>query len=282
MSIRDEVNAAVRAELDRATEKNNNRIVMVSLVGNRGYGITGSEKADYEVCYTYTRGVEDYLSLGPLRMLPTQSVTLLSNGATLTITNMDIKALLDGFLIGDLNCLQLPFMPPMEEMLGYRDEWWVSECNHFRESAIEYAEQWFRPYVASDQYWNRLLSFSKGLPKEIPDETKALLAFDKQLLITVRYGMCSVYAKAHEKLTLNLAELQSTLPYNVAKAWELGNVGLFCDNPMVTEDRLALLNMVKTLVGARGVSKLIAPPTPRLGDPRQLSSFFRWVIGYRP
>lgn len=282
MSIQDEVNAAVRAELDRATEKNNNRIVMVSLVGNRGYGITGSEKADYEVCYTYTRGVEDYLSLGPMRMLPSQSIALLSNGATLTITNMDIKALLDGFLIGDLNCLQLPFMPPMEETLGYRDEWWVSECTHFRKSAIEYAEQWFRPYVASDQYWNRLLSFSKGIPKAIPEETKALLSFDKQLLVTVRYGMCSIYAKACEKLTLKHGPLLTMLPDHVAKSWMLGNASLFRDSPMVMEDRLALIDMVKTMVGSRGVSKLIAPPTPRLGDPRQLASFFRWVIGYRP
>lgn len=282
MSIQEEVNAAVRAELDRVSEKSNTRIVMVSLVGDRGYGITGSAKADYEVCYTYARGTEDYLSLGPMRAMPTQSIVLLSNGATLTITSKDIKDLLEGFLVGDLNCLQLPSMPSLAETLGYRDEWWVSECSQFRQSAIEYAEQWFRPYVASDQYWNRLLSFSKGIPKAIPEETKALLVFDKQLLVTVRYGMCSVYAKAHEKLTLNLSELQSTLPYNVAKAWALGNTSLFCDTPMVMEDRLALLDMVKTLVGARGVSKLIAPPTPRLGDPRQLSSFFRWVIGHRP
>lgn len=282
MSIYDEVCAAVRAELDRVTDKSNTRIVMVSLVGDRGYGVTGSAKADYEVCYTYARGAEDYLSLGPMRAMPTQSIVLLANGSTLTITSKDIKDLLEGFLVGDLNCLQHPSMPAMEKTLGYRDEWWVSECDLLRASAIEYAEKWFRPYAASDQYWNRLLSFSKGIPKEIPEDTKTLLAFDKQLLITVRYGMCSIYTKASEKMSMNHGVLLTTLPDRVANAWVIGNASLFRDSPMVMEDRLALLDMVKTMVGARGVSKLLAQPTPRLGDPRQLSSFFRWVIGYRP
>ena len=281
MSIQDEVNAAICAELDRACEKNNNTIAMVSLVGDRGYGIVAGEKAEYEVCYTYTRGVEDYLSLGPARMLPTMTAVLLSNGATLTITNMDIKDLLGGFLVGDLNCLELPFKPSMAESLGYRDEWWVKTLEELGRTTKEYAEQWFRPHTASDQYLNRFLGFSKGIPKEIPEDTKSLLEFDLRLMRTVRYGMCSVHAKACEQITIDQGKLLSTVPDSVSKAWVLAIAGLG-HRPMAMEDRLALLNMVKTFERACGTNKLTAHPTPRLGDPRQLSSFFRWVIGHRP